>query len=184
MMKKMMFLAFAMVLFIGSVMAQEPQQGNQGGNRGPVNREQRMKMRMERLNQQLNLSEEQKAKVEALFNEQEDQRAKARDQQQSTDREAMRASFDKMRAEQDTKMKGILTPEQYTKYTEMNKNMGQRGGMGPREGMGQRAQDQVKEKAAEVKDDATKAKDKAAEKAAAKKAKKEAKLKKAAEEVK
>lgn len=177
-MKKIMFLAFAMVAFIGSVMAQ----GNQGGDRG-MSREQRMKMRMDRLNEQLTLTDEQKVKVEALFKEQDDQRMKAREQQ-PVDRESMRANIEKMRSEQDAKMKSILTEEQYAKYIEMNKNMGQRGGMG--RGMGQQAKDQVSDKAQEVNGDATKAteqvKDKK-DKAAAKKAKKEAKLKKAVEEV-
>jgi hypothetical protein len=185
-MRKIMFLAIAMMLFIGSAMAQDQQQR---GNRGPMNPEQRLKMRMERLSQ-LNLTDEQKAKVEVLYKDQDAQMSKLREQQSGGDREAMRANFEKMRTEQDAKMKAILTPEQYAKFTEMNKNMGPRGGMGPR-GAEQKSQGDVKEKAAEVKVDATqaatatdKAAAKAAKKAAAKKAKEEAKLKKAAEEAK
>ncbi len=181
-MKKVMFLALAIVLFAGNVLAQTPQSGesslNRNRDRGPVNREQRMKMRMERLNQQLNLNDEQKKKVEALFTDEETQMNKLREQQ-SDNREQNRSAFEKMRTEREAKMKDILTPDQFTKYTEMNKNMGPRPG-----GLGNRQQDQVKEKAAEVKDDASKEKAAITEKAKAKKAKKEAKLKKAAEEVK
>ncbi len=129
-MKKVVFLALAIILFAGNVLAQTPQSTERNRDRGPVNREQRMKMRLERLNQQLNLNDEQKKKVEALFNDEEAQMSKLREQQ-SDNREQNRAAFEKMRTERNAKMKEILTPEQFSKYTEMNKNMGPRpGGMG------------------------------------------------------
>lgn len=163
-MKKLMFLTLASILFVGSMFAQEVQDGSMSRNRGPVNREQRMKMRVERFNQQLNLSDEQKQKIEAVFTEEESQRSKMREQQ-TGDREQMRSGFEKMRTERDAKMKEILTSDQFAKYTEMNRNMGQRGGS-----VSSDQKEQVKEEASKLKSEKNK--------------KKEDKLKKASEEAK
>jgi Spy/CpxP family protein refolding chaperone len=76
----------------------------------------------------LNLTEDQKAKIDALMKEQREQRG-ARGQQgppSDADRQAMQAR----RAEMDAKIKGILTPEQYTKY-EALRPQGGRGGQRP-----------------------------------------------------
>jgi len=74
----------------------------------------------------LNLSDDQKAKIEALMKEEREQRG-ARGQQgppSDADRQAMQAR----RADMDAKIKGILTPEQYTKYQAMRPQ----GGRGQR----------------------------------------------------
>ncbi|MGI4741555.1 MAG: hypothetical protein ACRYG7_40830 [Janthinobacterium lividum] len=72
---------------------------------------------------ELNLTADQQAKVEALLQEQRAQRSQ-RPSGPPTDaeREAMQAS----RATLDTKLKAILTPEQYTKYQAMRPQRGAR----------------------------------------------------------
>jgi protein CpxP len=72
----------------------------------------------------LNLSDDQKAKLDALMKEEREQRG-ARGQQgppSDADRQAMQAR----RADMDAKIKGILTPEQYTKYEAARPQRGQR----------------------------------------------------------
>jgi len=76
----------------------------------------------------LNLTDDQKIKIDALLKEQREQRG-ARGQQgppTDADRQAMQAR----RTEMDAKIKGILTPEQYTKYEAM-RPQGGRGGQRP-----------------------------------------------------
>jgi protein CpxP len=71
----------------------------------------------------LNLSDDQKAKLEALMKEEREQRGARGQQGPPTD--ADRQAMQTRRAEMDTKIKGILTPEQYTKYQAMRPQRGQ-----------------------------------------------------------
>lgn len=82
--------------------------------------------RTDRLATQLGLSADQKAKVLDLFTKQDEARQKAFTQ---GDREANRAAMEKLREETTKEMKSILTPEQYTKYEGLRREMGPRGGM-------------------------------------------------------
>jgi protein CpxP len=75
---------------------------------------------------ELNLSDDQKAKMEVLMKEAREQRGSQQGPPSDADRQAMQAR----RAEMDTKIKGILTPEQYTKYQAM-RPQGGRGGQRP-----------------------------------------------------
>jgi len=68
----------------------------------------------------LNLTPEQQTQVEALMKEQRGQRPSG--PPTDADRQAMQAR----RAELDTKLKAILTPEQYTKYQAMRPQRGPR----------------------------------------------------------
>jgi protein CpxP len=69
----------------------------------------------------LNLSDDQKAKIDALMKEAREQRGSQQGPPSDADRQAMQTR----RAEMDTKIKGILTPEQYTKYQAMRPQRGQ-----------------------------------------------------------
>lgn len=73
----------------------------------------------------LNLSDDQKAKIEALMKE-ERANGGGRNGQQGPPSDADRQAMQARRAEMDTKIKGILTPEQYTKYQAMRPQRGQR----------------------------------------------------------
>lgn len=77
----------------------------------------------------LNLSDDQKTKIDALMKEAREQRGSQQGPPSDADRQAMQTR----RAEMDAKIKGILTPEQYTKYEAM-RPQGGRGGQRPQGG--------------------------------------------------
>lgn len=86
--------------------------------------------RTDQLAKPLALTAEQKAKVLDLFTKQDEARQKAFADSKG-DRDAMRATMQKMRDESMKKMKAILTEEQYVKYEKLRSEM-PRGGMGRR----------------------------------------------------
>jgi Spy/CpxP family protein refolding chaperone len=73
----------------------------------------------------LNLTDDQKTKIDALMKEQRGTRG-----QQGPPTDADRQAMQTRRAEMDAKIKAILTPEQYTKYEAM-RPQGGRGGQRP-----------------------------------------------------
>lgn len=86
--------------------------------------------RTDRLAKDLALSDSQKVKVLDLFTKQDEARKKAF-ADNSGDRDAMRATMEKMRDESTKKLKTILTEEQFAKYEKLRSEM-PRGGMGRR----------------------------------------------------
>ena len=79
----------------------------------------------------LNLSDDQKSKLDALMKE-ERANGGGRQGQQGPPSDADRKAMETRRADMDAKVKGILTPEQYTKYQTQRAQRGQgRGGMRP-----------------------------------------------------
>src|SRR5512139_1355058 len=76
------------------------------------------KERVDRLAKELALSDSQKVKVLDLFTRQDEARRKARADGRG-DREAMRATMQKMRDETAREMKAILTAEQFAKYEKL-----------------------------------------------------------------
>ena len=89
-----------------------------------------VKQRMDRLNEELKLTDEQKPKVEALLKAQAEKMRGLRDATPEERREKMQAS----REEMGKKMKEILTTEQYEKYQKMPApGRGQGGGKKKRE---------------------------------------------------
>ena len=75
---------------------------------------------------QLNLTEEQKPKVEAVLRES----AKKRQElfsDSSIDRSQIREKMQPIMEEQNKKLKAILTEEQWKKYQEMNQRRGKKG---------------------------------------------------------
>jgi len=72
---------------------------------------------------ELNLTDDQKAKVEALMKEQRAQGG-LRSGQAGPPTEADRQAMQTRRAEMDAKLKEILTPEQYTKYQSLRPQRG------------------------------------------------------------
>jgi Spy/CpxP family protein refolding chaperone len=86
--------------------------------------------RTDRLAKELALTDSQKVKVLDLFSKQDEARKKAF-AEGSGDRDAMRATMQKMRDETNKQLKAILTPEQVAKYEKLRSQM-PRGGMGRR----------------------------------------------------
>ncbi len=86
-----------------------------------------IEQRVERLNKELNLTDEQKTKVTSLL---EDEGKKMRDLRGDTNLDAQqrREKMQEIRKESDTKMKAILKPDQWEKYQKLQEQMRQRKG--------------------------------------------------------
>lgn len=110
---KQLVIAFCMML-MGTGLFGQPQ--------GRPSTEERAKQQTARLKTELALTADQEKKVYDLYLASGKKMEEARQSAQG-DREAMRAKMDEMRKDQDTKIKGILTATQYTKYQELQKKM-------------------------------------------------------------
>lgn len=108
-MMKRLFLCLAMVAVLASSQVTMAQ-----GRPQRMNREQRM----EQMVKQLNLSDEQCKEFKAVMDS-------VRPRNNNGERPS-REEMEKMRTEMESKIKSILTEEQYQKYQEMHKN--KRGG--------------------------------------------------------
>ena len=122
-------LAAATVLaYSPALLAQEKKDAPKGEGRGGGQGGDFAKQRLDRLNEELKLTDEQKPKVEALLKAQAE---KLRGLTPEERREKMQAS----REEMGKKMKEILTAEQYEKYQKLPPpGRGQGGGKKKREG--------------------------------------------------
>lgn len=94
-----------------------PKQGNQGGNRGPRMNWKRMQEIQKEILAQLNLTADQKKKVEALNKKTADALMALREKQ--GDRQAMRAEMRKINDAHRDEFKSILTKEQHQKYRQL-----------------------------------------------------------------
>ena len=104
-------MALGVLLACGTaVMAQDNKEGK-GGKRGMMSAEERFKQ----LDEALTLTDAQKPKVKAALEDTQTKMQEARNAPQDERRDKMRTIM----ADQDKKMKEILTPEQYTKYEGM-----------------------------------------------------------------
>ena len=93
-----------------AVMAQDNKEGGKGGKRGMMSAEERLKQ----IDEAVKLTDAQKPKVKAALEDTQTKMQEARNAPQEERRDKMRTIM----ADQDKKMKEILTPEQYTKYEE------------------------------------------------------------------
>ena len=113
-------LAAGLVLASGGLAS--AQENKDGKKKGFMNAEQRI----ERMSTDLNLTDAQKTKLKAVF---EDQTKKMRELREDTNlsqeqrQEKMRA----FREENDKKMKEILTPDQFEKWQKQREQFGKRG---------------------------------------------------------
>ncbi len=158
-MKKSVLALLCFVFLFGSMIAQQPEGPR---SRGQFSPEERIKMRLERLTKELELSPEQVKQMEVVLKEDDQQMSKMREEM-GGDREAFRAKMEKFRSERDAKMATILTPEQLIKQKEINARFQQRGqGMGPggEGGMMRRGGDRMKNDTTLVKEKVKKVKEK------------------------
>jgi len=107
-MKKLFTIVTAILMTATFGMAQMPQQDPK----------ERVKNQLERYQPELQLNAEQTAKFEAVLLAEAEQMGKLFEASNG-DREAMRASREKLTAETTAKVKGVLTPEQFKKYEAM-----------------------------------------------------------------
>jgi Spy/CpxP family protein refolding chaperone len=82
-----------------------------------------IKQRVERLSKELNLTDDQKTKVTALF---EKEGKEMRDLRGETDRDTRREKMRTLRQDQDKELKTILTPDQQEKWKQLREQMRQR----------------------------------------------------------
>lgn len=130
-MKKLIMICTMLFGMVAFAQAQDNGQGRMGG-RGMMNPESRVKQ----LDEKLKLNDEQKSKLTAIFKEQADEQKKMREEMQNGgNRSAMRDKMQKMRADSETKINGVLNDTQKAAYktmleeqrAEMQKRMQERG---------------------------------------------------------
>ena len=100
--------------------AQDANPDAKKGKRTPPTIEQQM----ERMTTTLDLKDEQKPKVKAVLEGQQKKMQAIRDE---SDQDTRRTKMQDLRKETETKMKVILTDEQFKKYQEMNQRRGKKG---------------------------------------------------------
>ena len=121
-------LSMIVALVVGSLLACTTLATAQGTNTpAPKGKGGRMSVeqRVDMMKEHLNLTDEQVPKVKAVLEDSVKQMGDVRSLPQDERREKMQGIM----ADQDKKMKGILTDEQYTKYKAMPR-MGKKGGGG------------------------------------------------------
>jgi Spy/CpxP family protein refolding chaperone len=134
-----MFLMAIGMMFCMAVSAQD--QSSQTDNRPPrqeMRQQQTPQVRAERLAKQLGLTDDEKTKVQALFEKQNADREKMRSEGTNLTREQMRTKMDEMRKGEETEMQKILTPEKFTKYQELRKEQMEKMKQRMQERMGDR----------------------------------------------
>jgi Spy/CpxP family protein refolding chaperone len=133
----MLALAFGFIFSLAvSAQDQMPPQGQGEGPRPEMRQGNRPQMtpqvRAERLAKQLDLTDAQKAQVQALYEKQNAERQKKQAEVQKT-REEMKAQFDAERKAQDIELEKIIGPEKMKKLQDMRaERMKQREENGPR----------------------------------------------------
>ena len=134
-----MFLMAIGIMFCMAVSAQD--QGSQTDNRPPrqeMRQQQTPQVRAERLAKQLGLTDDEKTKVQALFEKQNADREKMRSEGTNLTREQMRTKMDEMRKSEETEMQKILTPEKFAKYQDLRKEQMEKMKQRMQERMGDR----------------------------------------------
>ncbi len=121
-------LTFGLALMAQSEQAPGPPQGRRGQMM------QTPEERLDRLSKDLNLTDDQKAKIKPILEKEADQR-KALMEDQSTSREDRRAKFMELQQKTHEDIKAVLTPDQQKKLDEMRPRRGP-GGPGGRGGPG------------------------------------------------
>ena len=134
-----MFLMAIGMMFCMAVSAQD--QSSQTDNRPPrqeMRQQQTPQVRAERLAKQLGLTDDEKTKVQALFEKQNADREKMRSEGTNLTREQMRTKMDEMRKSEETEMQKILTPEKFAKYQDLRKEQMEKMKQRMQERMGDR----------------------------------------------
>ncbi|MGL4994062.1 MAG: hypothetical protein ACRC6R_08085 [Bacteroidales bacterium] len=89
-----------------------------------MNKEERLKQ----MKEELNLTKDQEQKLMKVWEERESQAKEMKDKSKAN-KEEMKSDMSKMKDDHLSKMKEILTPEQYTKYLENQAKKSGKGGM-------------------------------------------------------
>lgn len=138
-MKKILFAAVALIFSV-TLFAQ----GSQRGEHREFKPKEMATRMADGLKKELELNDEQYKSVYNLYLKRGEEMKARRDkaqQGQQVDRETRRAEMQKQQQAMNAELKKVLTPEQYTKYEEMQKKLqqkrrGQGGPRGPQGGQG------------------------------------------------
>ena len=115
------------------LMACGQDQGRGFGGRGNFDPQEMIDRQVNMMQENLDLTEEQLVKVKEILTENSDKMMGLRDEY-GDDREGMRSAMREINESRDTKLKEVLTEEQWTKYEEVREKMRGRRGGGPRGG--------------------------------------------------
>ena len=111
----------------GNATGQRPAAGGQQR----LSQEQRTKQQVDTLAKVLTLNASQKEKLTKIFTDNAAEMRKMRESMgENADREQMRTEMEKMRTTQNTKIKEVLTNEQFTKYQKWQESQPRFGGRG------------------------------------------------------
>lgn len=118
------------VLLLGNVVTSAQEHRRPG-----MNPRQTVEQRVQRLDKELTLTEEQKAEITRIYTEEQESMRKAmssrKEQGAQGDESMMKAHREKMQSQReatDAKVKSLLTPEQASKYDQLKQRQGRRGG--------------------------------------------------------
>jgi Spy/CpxP family protein refolding chaperone len=115
---RMTWLAAVVVAgLLASAMVAPAQDAKGKGKRGPS-----IEQQMDRINEAVKLTDDQKPKVKALLED----TSKKRQELSNVPQEERRTKMRAMMEEQNKKMKDILTPDQYQKYQEIRRQAGEK----------------------------------------------------------
>ena len=116
-----------MVMALGAFAQAQEGQGGGGQRRGPM---MSPEDRVNRLNQELNLTDDQKTKITAIYKDQADQMTKLREDT-SLSQDDRRAKMMDMNKAANEKINAVLDKDQQKKFADMQERMRQRGPGGP-----------------------------------------------------
>jgi periplasmic protein CpxP/Spy len=111
-------IALAVLLTGTTISSAQDAEKKKGGDRTQM-----MQQRLDRMSEELKLTEDQKTKVKAAFEAEAKKRQEMRGEGTQTD-EQRREAAQKLREEMNKKMKEILTPEQFEKWEKMRAQQG------------------------------------------------------------
>lgn len=129
-MKRLSFVAAlalgGLLAFTAATSAQDNNAPKRPGRRAPS-----VQQRVDRINTEVNLTDEQKTKVTSLFEKDAKQMQELRQNASNLSQDERREKFRALREESDKQLKAILKPEQWDKWQKAREQM---GGPGARKG--------------------------------------------------
>ncbi len=114
-----------MMLLISFTACTQSQERARDGRGGNFDSSEMIERQVDRISEALELNDGQKQQVTEVFKESDEKRREMRDELRG-DREAMREAMQEIGQEREKSLKSILTPDQWTKWTEIRGEFQQR----------------------------------------------------------
>lgn len=136
-MKQLVFSLAAFVILLATSCNQGSRNESESGSGfRNFNPEEMADRQVERLDEAIELSKDQKKQVREIYMESTEKMMDMREEMRSGDREGMREKMQQMREEQNVKIKEILSEEQWEKYLVLEEERRSRRGQGRPGGQG------------------------------------------------